>query len=115
MNRSTNLMLFNKNNVLRYIPNVNAVYYLRGIADENSLYPIYFIGQGTKRNLKRRLLEILENNNWTDVVYINYIECDKGKTAKSLKRYEINRHKPKYNFSLESENLIHMTMYQNKF
>jgi len=113
MKKSTNLMLFNKNNVLRYVPNVNAVYYLRGIADENSLYPIYFIGQGSKNNLKRKLLEILEHNNWTDVVYINYIECDKGKTAKSLEKYEINRHRPKYNYAVKSEELMQMTMYHN--
>lgn len=114
MNRSTSLMLFNKNNILRYIPNVNAVFYLRGIADENSLYPIYYIGQGSRNNIKRKLIDLLEKKNWTDIVYINYVECDREKLARSLEKYEINRHRPKYNFSPNVENIMHISMYQTQ-
>lgn len=97
ISKPTSLMLFSKNGILNYIPNTHAVYYLRGIADENSLYPIYYIGKSKRGNLRSQLLEQFLENDWTDIVYINYIECDTAKEAKHLEKLEINRHGPKYN------------------
>jgi len=95
--RPTSLMLYNKNSVISFIPDTHAVYYLRGIADENSLYPVYFIGRSKKKNLRRELLETLIKNDWIDIVYVNYIECESEKEAEFIERKEISRHHPKYN------------------
>jgi len=90
-------MLFNRNTVSSYIPNVNAVYYLRGIADDSSLYPIYYIGRAQSGNLRNHLLRQFISQNHPEVVYINYIEFDTEQQAKTFEKQEISRHKPKYN------------------
>ncbi len=94
---NTKLLLFNKSTILNHIQEENAVFYLRGIADEKSLYPIYYIGSAKKGNLKEKLFQILCTKNWDDIVYINLIICKDSFQAKELKISEIKRHKPKYN------------------
>jgi hypothetical protein len=96
--KRSSLLIYSKASILNYIPNTNAVYYLRGIADENSLYPIYYIGRAKRGQLKRILLNEFYKNNWKDIVYINFIECGNDREAKALQKYEVLRHKPKYNF-----------------
>lgn len=95
--KPTSLMLFNKNTITSYIPNTCGVYYLRGIADETSLYPIYYIGKAKPGHLREELLKRYFQNDWPEVVYFNYIECDTDKEAKVLLKQEIARHKPKLN------------------
>ncbi|MFC1780066.1 hypothetical protein ACFLY9_00005 [Patescibacteria group bacterium] len=95
--KSTSLMLYSRNAINQFIPNGNAVYFLRGIADENSLYPIYYIGRSSNGRFRDLLLEKFYKNEWNDVVYINYIECESDREAKELQKYEITRHRPKYN------------------
>ena len=95
--KATSLKLYNRNTISSYIPNVNAVYYLRGIADDTSLYPIYLIGRAGK--LRDHLLRQFTQENRPEVVYLNYIEFDSWEEAKTFEEQEIARHKPKYNVS----------------
>ncbi len=97
MKSATSLMLYNKNTIASYIPNIHAVYYLRGIADNDSLYPIYFIGRTEKGSLRDELLEKFIMENKPEVVYINYIEFNNSRDAGLFEKREIERHKPKYN------------------
>ncbi|MBN2015776.1 hypothetical protein JW766_02995 [Candidatus Dojkabacteria bacterium] len=99
--KPTTLMVYSRNAIKNFVPNVNGVYYLRGIADENSLYPIYYIGRAEKGRLREELLDKFYTNEWLDITYINYIECDSKKEAKQLQKFEILRHKPKYNLQKE--------------
>lgn len=98
IHKRTSLMLFNRNTIAYYIPNTTGVFYLRGIADETSLYPIYFIGQAKTGQMREELLKQCLQNEWPEVVYFNYIECDNNREAKIFLKREIARHRPKYNF-----------------
>lgn len=95
--KQTNLMLYNRNSVNSCVPNICSVYYLRGIANETSLYPIYYIGISKPNKLRDVLIDHLSKGECQDVIYVNYIECDSYKEAKSLARREIERFNPKYN------------------
>jgi excinuclease UvrABC nuclease subunit len=100
--KPTSLMLFNRNTICNYIPNTRGVYYLRGIADESSLYPIFFIGRAKNGQLREELLRQCIQKDWPEVVYFNYIECDTEREMKILLKNEIARHKPKYNFQTQT-------------
>lgn len=91
-------MLYSKASISKFVPNKNTVYYLRGIADENTLYPIYYIGRTKQGRVKKQLVTEFMNNSWNDIVYINYTECNSEREAKQLEKQELNRFKPKYNF-----------------
>ncbi|MDD3647619.1 MAG: hypothetical protein PHS44_03930 [Candidatus Dojkabacteria bacterium] len=104
--KPSSLILYSKNSLKNFIPNTNTVYYLRGIADENSLYPIYYIGQAKKGRTRDQLVKEFFQNNWNDVVYINYVECDNEREAKSLAKQEIARHKPKYNSAYTTYQIV---------
>ncbi len=95
--KAKGLQLFNRNTILNHGPNSCGVYYLRGIADEFSLYPVYYIGVADHLEMRKKLLEHFIDENWTEVVYFNYVECDNFNEAQILAEREIIRHKPKYN------------------
>lgn len=95
--KSTMLQLFNRNTIVNHGPSTCGVYYLRGIADEFSLYPVYYIGVANHLEMRKKLLEHFFNENWTEIVYFNYIECDTIEEARHIAQAEIKRHKPKYN------------------
>ena len=97
MKKATTLTLFNRNTITNHTPNTCGVYYLRGIADENSLYPVYYIGVAKKSALREKLMNHFLNEAWTEIVYFNYIECDSPHEARMIAQREINRHKPKFN------------------
>lgn len=107
--KPTKLMLFHKNTILNYIPETNAVYFLRGIADENSLYPIYYIGKASRGEFREKLLDQYFQNDWSDIVYINFIECDTKGELQALLKQEIKRHKPKYNKTFAINEVIRTT------
>jgi excinuclease UvrABC nuclease subunit len=114
--KKINLMLFSRNTIRYFVPNVNAVYYLRGIADENSLYPIYYIGRAENNDLKSKLLKIFEENEWNDIIYLNYIECEDPKQIKVYEEFEIKRHQPKYNLENEQvKTFVHTPTYNLNF
>lgn len=111
-NKASKLMLYNRNSLVKYIPDINAVYFLRGIADENSLYPVYFVGKGRKGELRRKLVGEFIDKQWNDIVYINYIQCDSEEEARRIYSEELTRHKPKYNGTTPTpQNIIHNTEY----
>lgn len=102
IHKPTSLILFNRNTINNYIPNTCGVYYLRGIADETSLYPVYYIGRAKLGQLRTKLMEHCQKEDWLDVVYFNYIECDTDREARILHKHEVSRHKPKYNFHTQT-------------
>ncbi|MBU0976476.1 MAG: hypothetical protein ABIE03_03125 [Patescibacteria group bacterium] len=104
--KPSSLILYSRNSLKNFIPNTNTVYYLRGIADEHSLYPIYYIGQARNGKTREQLVEEFLQNDWNDIVYINYVECDNEKEAKVLARNEIARHQPKYNNGYSTYELV---------
>lgn len=101
MKNSSGLLLFNRNTIQNFIPRANVVYYLRGIADEATLYPIYYIGSVDQNRTKQELLEKFLFENWSDVVYINYKEFSSEREARKYAKTEESRFQPKYN-SLET-------------
>ena len=99
IHKPTRLMLFNRNTISSYIPNTCGVFYLRGIADESSLYPIYYIGKAKEGQLREHLLQLWGDKEWPEVVYFNYVECDTAREASRFQKFEIEKHKPKYNYN----------------
>jgi excinuclease UvrABC nuclease subunit len=97
LHKPTTLMLYTRNGIRNYVPNVCGVYYLRGIADEKSIYPVYYIGTAKRGRLREKLLNHYFKTDWNDVVYLNYIECDNEGEAKQLARHAIEAYRPKYN------------------
>jgi hypothetical protein len=97
--KTSRLLLFNKHTILNCIPNIRAVFYLRGIADEKALYPIYYIGMTKKEQLRQNLLRLFFEINWADIIYINYIQFDSKSEAKQFAQEEISKYQPKYNYN----------------
>ena len=95
--KSTSLMLYNRNTISRYVPNTHAVYFLRGIADDNSLYPIYYIGKSSNGKLREHLLKKFSEEYHPEIVYINYIKFKSDREAQQFIKQEIARHKPQFN------------------
>jgi hypothetical protein len=85
---------------------INAVYFLRGIADERTLYPIHYIGRIEKGNVKQQLLNQFFHSDWEEIVYIQFVGCDSKEEAQALAEYEINHNKPKYNYRQSQEDIL---------
>lgn len=95
--KATALSLFNRSTIVNHTPDSCGVYYLRGIADEESLYPVYYIGVAKRNELRQKLLEHFLDEAWTEVIYFNYVECSDPKEAEVIAKNEIEKHKPKFN------------------
>jgi len=108
--KASKLMLFTKETIYRDIPeNVTGVIYLRGIADEYSLYPIYYVSKAHGRTVKEQLLIIFNTKGWNDAVYMNYVECSSNDEANTLEQEELKRYAPKYNAQDEKDEEVYVS------
>lgn len=85
---------FNSYGIEANAPSITGVYYL-GYADYTGALRIYYIGKST--DIKKRLLEHLQENKWKDVTYFGYCTCSTEQEALQLEAKEISYYKPKYN------------------
>jgi len=74
------------------------VYYCGAPNSPTSLKPVLYIGKGAgEGGMRARLLDHLENDNWSDVTHFGYRTCDTVKEAEDFEASEIKRCQPKYN------------------
>ncbi|QQG42452.1 MAG: hypothetical protein HYW15_03005 [Candidatus Giovannonibacteria bacterium] len=75
---------------------VIGVYYIGYLSGQN-LTPVY-VGKATGLDgIRGRLLDHLNENNWSDASYFGYRICNSAAEAEQLEAAEIRRCQPRYN------------------
>lgn len=115
----SNLIPYTRESIQK-LPSILGVYFFIN-KDFNS--PYLYVGKAGFRlnskgnitgGLKERLLEHIENNEWPDVKYFQYMECENEIDMNRKESYAISSFQPKYNRKGKSE-LVQRLLNSDKY
>ena len=87
---------YNQASISTNAPDVKGVYYCGYISPKNTLATLY-VGKSEEDSIKNRLLNHLNQDNWTDVTHFGFKTGETNQEISNFEQQEIVRLNPKYN------------------